>query len=266
MTPIAMTIAGSDSAGSAGIAADFKTFAALGVHGTAAITALTAQNSVEVSEVKPVECEFIAKQIETVFSDMTIGAVKTGMLATAEIVEAVTDTLLSLSAKNIVVDPVIFSTSNRRLITTEGMARMTMKLLPIATVVTPNAPEAEAFTGLKIVDVSAMKMAATIIAGFGPKNVLIKGGHVKSEKVTDVLYDGKDFHLFERDRIDTNNTRGSGCALSAAITAGLAKGLELAEAISTAQKFIERAIAGSYKVGKGAGPVNPMAWCEQDEE
>ena len=262
MTSIALTIAGIDSGGASGIAADVKTFAAFGVHGTAVITAVTAQNSSTVAGVEAISPAFVTKQIETVYSDMPVASVKTGMLANAEIVGAVTESLTKVGANNIVIDPVMISTSGAPLISTPGILQMTKNLFPMATLVTPNIPEAEALTNLPITDVNSMKMAAAMIAGLGPKAVLIKGGHMDTKKLTDLLYIDGQIELFERERIDTKNTRGTGCAFSSAITACLAKGFEIKEAVAVAEKFIDLAIRGSYKVGKGDGPIDPLAWCD----
>lgn len=251
-----MTIAGSDSSGGAGAAADIKTFAALGLHGALAITAVTAQNHKGVLGVHPVPPSFVLRQIEAVFEDMPVAAVKTGMMAEATIIEAVAETLSRLGAENIVVDPVMTASAGGALLAPEAVETMIKKLFPMARVVTPNSVEAGIITGVKIDTVEGMIEAARRIGVRGPESVVITGGHVEGEKITDVLYFNGDVKLFERDRLDTPHTHGGGCSYSAALAAGLASGKTIPDAAREAGEFIAGAIAAAAPVGKGIGPVD----------
>ncbi len=256
MEHIAMTVAGSDSGGGAGIQADIKTFAALGVYGASVVTALTAQNTCKVAGVHPSPPDFVALQIETVLSDIPVKAVKTGMLYSREIIEAVCEALTRNRTPNLVVDPVMIAKSGDSLLKPSAAVALKTRLIPMALVVTPNIPEACALTGIKINGVEDMKKAARAIAKMGAQNVVIKGGHMRGDKLTDILLTDGEVTEFKRDRIDTQHTHGTGCAFSSAITAGLAKGLSVIDSVETAERYIEGAIKNAEPLGEGHGPVN----------
>ncbi len=251
----ALTIAGSDSGAGAGIQADLKTFAALGVYGTSAITAITAQNTVGVTEVFALNPKLVAGQIDAVLSDIGADALKTGMLANAAIIDAVANKMRELRLKNLVVDPVMVATSGDLLIKKNAVAALRTKLIPLAAVVTPNLPEAEELTGMKLHTSEAICDAARRIVEMGARAVLIKGGHLKGPAV-DLFYDGKIFHALTAPRIRTKNTHGTGCTLSAAIAAYLAKGETVEGAVVAAKKFITAAIKASFSIGAGHSPVH----------
>ncbi|VAX25837.1 Hydroxymethylpyrimidine phosphate kinase ThiD [hydrothermal vent metagenome] len=251
-----MTVAGSDSGGGAGIQADLKTFAAFGVYGASVVTALTAQNTCQVAGVHPSPPDFVALQIETVLSDIPVKAVKTGMLYSAEIIEAVCEALTKNRAQNLVVDPVMIAKSGDSLLKPTAVAALKTRLIPMALVATPNIPEAEALTGIKINSVDEMKLSARKIVKMGADNVVIKGGHMRGDKLTDILLADGWFTEFKRRRIDTQHTHGTGCTFSSAITAGLAKGLTVLDSVEAAERYIEEAIKNAEPLGKGHGPVN----------
>lgn len=255
MKKIAMTIAGSDSGGGAGIQADLRVFSELGIYGTSVISAITAQSSVEVADIFPVPADFVARQMETVLDDIDVRAIKTGMLLSSGVVEAVACVIKKYEVKNFVIDPVMSASTGGALLDSDGVTALKDKLFPLALVVTPNAHEAEKLCGVKVVDVASMKIAAKKIADLGPKNVVIKGGHVDGDEVTDVLYADGNFELFTKPRIKTVHTHGTGCVFSSAMTAKLAKGAMVVEAFRSAEDYIERAIKRSGPIGKGAGPV-----------
>ena len=254
--PRALTIAGSDSGGGAGIQADLKTFAALGVHGMSAITSITAQNTVEVTMIHDVPIEMIREQIRVTVRDIGVDAVKTGMLHTEEIVKAVASELGKLNAP-IVVDPVMIAKSGAPLLEKEAMKALMEDLIPMAYVLTPNAREAEALSGVKIKDLSSQKQAAKKISECGVKAVVVKGGHISGSKVIDVLYYDGEFKLYESKRIQSRNTHGTGCVFASAIAAELAKGSNVFEAVRAAKSFVEDAIRNGLPIGEGHGPVNP---------
>ena len=257
--PRALTIAGSDSGGGAGIQADLKTFTCLGVYGTSAVTALTAQNTQTVSGVFPATAEFVAQQIDAVCSDIGTDATKTGMLFNAAIIGVVADCVQKHRLTNLVVDPVMIATSGDALIEPDGQAAMKERLLPRAFLVTPNIPEAEMLAGHPITNEKEMETAAQGILALGAKHVLIKGGHMDGVEIVDLLI-GEDIRReFRVPRIKTNNTHGTGCTLSAAITAYLACGLDIVDAIAEAKIYLQRAIAESLTLGQGHGPLNHMA-------
>jgi hydroxymethylpyrimidine/phosphomethylpyrimidine kinase len=259
MTAIALTIAGSDSGGGAGIQADLKTFAALGVYGASVITALTAQNTRGVSGIHDVPADFIASQIDAVFSDLAVNAVKIGMLSRVAAIEAVVAGLERHRAKTIVLDPVMVATSGDRLLTTDAMKALRMTLMPRATVVTPNLPEAAALLDLPIAGGEVeMEAQARGILALGAQSVLIKGGHGTDAESVDLLVDANGVTRLSARRIATKNTHGTGCTLSSAIAAGLAKGLALHEAVRQAKDYVTAAIAGAdtLDVGHGHGPLN----------
>ncbi len=251
----AMTIAGADSGGGAGIQADLKTFAALGVYGTSALTAITAQNTVGVTGVHEIPTEIIAAQIEAVLTDIGADAVKTGMLASSSIVEVVARQLKTFRVTALVVDPVMVAKSGDSLLREDAVEALRTLLVPLAAVVTPNIPEAEVLTGVKIVSDHDMRRAAESIVGMGCGSVVVKGGH-RDEPATDLFYDGDRFQEFTAPRIDTNNTHGTGCTFASAVAAGLAKGLTLLEAVAQAKEFVTAAIGSSFPIGQGHGPLN----------
>jgi len=253
--PKALTIAGSDSGGGAGIQADLKTFAALEVYGSSAITAVTAQNTVGVTQVLALSPKLVAAQIEAVLSDIGADAIKTGMLANQPIIEIVARQFRQKSLKNVVVDPVMVATSGDLLIEKKAVGALRDKLLPLATIVTPNIPEAEELSGMKLSGAGAVERAAQVIVKLGARSVLIKGGHRQGAAV-DLFYDGKKFCRFKAARVRTKNTHGTGCTLSAAIAAFLARGEELERAVALAKQYITAALRASFTVGAGHSPVH----------
>ena len=253
--PKAMTIAGSDSGGGAGIQADLKTFSALGVYGASCITAITAQNTVGVFGIHEVPTEIISQQIDAVLSDLEIKCIKTGMLSSSNIIECVVETLLNHQVTWLVVDPVMVAKSGDSLLRADALVSLKSKLIPIASVVTPNIPEAETLTGLTIFNETDVKECAKRIVELGARAVVIKGGHLDGP-ATDVLYDGYSFDEFTSPRIPSTNTHGTGCTFASAITAGVAKNLTLLEAVAQAKEFVTEAIRSSYDIGSGHGPLN----------
>lgn len=264
--PIAMTIAGVDSGGGAGIAADLKTFAALGVHGTLAVTALTAQNTYSVIGIHEVPPEFVELQVRAVWEDMGIDAAKTGMLSSSSIVRSVAKIVKSYGFP-LVVDPVMVAKSGARLLAEEAVDALKRELIPVAKVVTPNKYEAEILSGVKIENLDDAEAAAKIIArDLGAEAVVVKGGHLPvGGRVIDVLYVNGVVKRLEGEAVK-GCTHGTGCSFSAAIAANLAKGLPILDSIVEAKKFITMAISRAYKVGKGSCPVNPTAYLELDAE
>jgi hydroxymethylpyrimidine/phosphomethylpyrimidine kinase len=256
MVPVALTIAGSDSGGGAGIQADLKTFQAFGVFGTSALTAITAQNTLGVRAVHAVPGAVVREQIDAVAADFTIGAVKTGMLATRELVELVADAIAQQRLANYVLDPVMVATSGDRLLETDAVHAILARLLPLCALVTPNLDEARLMTGLTVADVDTMRAAAEKLVQRGARAALIKGGHLEGDHIVDVLYDGRDFTNYERARILTSSTHGTGCVLSAGVTAGLAHGRTLKRSVEAALAFVHRAIATAPGIGHGHGPLN----------
>ena len=254
--PTALTIAGSDSGAGAGIQADLKTFAAHGVYGTSAITALTAQNTIGVSGVHVVQDDFVTAQIEAVVADFGCDAVKTGMLANSTIVEAVAAAVAALELPNLVVDPVMVAKSGDHLLDEEAVHAMRWTLLRLARVVTPNIPEAEVLAKLSIGSLADMREAATRIAALKPAAVVIKGGHLPGPEVVDLLFEQGAFKEFIGPRIEGRNTHGTGCTFAAAIAAHLAKGAGLAEAVSAAKNYVEGAMRDGIPLGKGHRPLN----------
>lgn len=264
--PIALTIAGSDSGGGAGIQADLKTFAVMGVHGTSAITSITAQNTKEVRAIHDLPPEMVIAQIEAVADDLGVNAAKTGMLSNAEIIRAVAKAVDRYGFP-LVVDPVMIAKSGAPLLRPEAMEAMIREMVPRATVITPNKHEAERLTGLKISSVRDLREAARIIVEeLGAKAAVAKGGHLEGESSIDVLYYGGKFVELKAPRIAKSTTHGTGCAFSAAIAAGLAKGRGVEEAVRVAKEFITTAIEYGLEVGGGHGPVNPVAWMEMPAE
>jgi hydroxymethylpyrimidine/phosphomethylpyrimidine kinase len=253
--PTALTIAGSDSGGGAGIQADLKTFAALGVYGTSVLTAITAQNTVGVTAVHEIPTGVIAAQIEAVIGDIGADAVKTGMLSSSAIVEVVARELRRHGVERLVVDPVMIAKSGDPLLKQEAVEALRTRLVPLAAVVTPNIPEAEVLTGMTITSQEDMRRAAEQILGMGARGVVVKGGHLEGP-ATDLFYDGSDFHEFTAPRIDTVNTHGTGCTFASAIAAGLAQGLPVIDAVAQAKEYVTEAIRQSFPIGQGHGPLN----------
>lgn len=258
-----LTIAGSDSGGGAGIQADLKTFAALGVHGMTAITAITAQNTVDVTMVEDVSPQLIEAQIHAVITDIGVDAIKTGMLHTVAIIRVISRLLVQYDIPT-VVDPVMIAKSGARLLEEHAKQALITDLLPIATVVTPNAMEAEALSGQPVNTLEEAKNAAQVIAQFGPDAVVIKGGHLPSTEAVDIIYYEDTFTLLKAQRILSTTTHGTGCSFASAIAAELAKGSHLLTAIDTAKRFIHTSIQYGLALGHGAGPVNPMAQLYQN--
>ena len=248
----ALTIAGSDSTGGAGIQADLKTFAAHDVYGVCAVTAVTAQSTVGISTVHPVPASVVAAQIEAVATDLDIDACKTGMLVSREVVEQVAYTLRTLEASSVVVDPVVVSTSGTRLLDDDGLESLKTELLALAHCVTPNRFEAEFLTNRSIATLADAREAAREIADFGPAAVVITGGHLQTQDVAEILFDGRDFIEFHTERLPPPATHGTGCTFSAAITAALANGRPLADAVHAAQSYVSRAIRGGSELGAGS--------------
>lgn len=253
--PIALTIAGSDSGGGAGIQADLKTFHAFGVYGTSAITAITAQNTVGVRAVHAIPAAVVSDQIAAVAEDLPPAACKTGMLATRELVGAVADAIVGHGLPNYVLDPVMVATSGDRLLDRNAERAVAERLLPLCTLVTPNLDEAAILTGFDV-GLDGMEDAARALVAAGAAAALIKGGHLHGETVVDLLFDGGTVTRFERRRIETKNTHGTGCTLSAAVAAGLARGQPLGHAVTDALDYVHRAIAEAPGLGRGHGPLN----------
>jgi hydroxymethylpyrimidine/phosphomethylpyrimidine kinase len=252
----ALTIAGSDSGGGAGIQADLKTFASHGVYGTSAITAVTAQNTIGVSTWTALSVELVVAQIEAVVSDIGADAVKTGMLPNAGIVTAVAEAAKGLSLKRLVVDPVMIAKSGDRLIDVDAIEAFKSALIPVTFLLTPNIPEAEALTGLRIQDARSRREAARRLVSLGASAVVIKGGHLPSSDIIDLLYDGNRFQEFSSERVAGQNTHGTGCTFAAAMAAHLALGHELENAIPEVQRYIAGAIRNAPMLGRGHGPMN----------
>ena len=257
--PRAMTIAGSDSGGGAGIQADLKTFAALGVYGTSALTAITAQNTVAVTDVHEIPTSTIEAQIEAILTDIGADAVKTGMLSSSAIIECVAESLRRHGelpgVSRLVVDPVMVAKSGDSLLRQEAVSALKERLVPLAAVVTPNIPEAETLTGLSITDDEGMQEAARRIVGMGARAVGVKGGH-REGPATDLYYDGTSFREFTAARFDTPNTHGTGCTFASAVAAGLAQGLGTEDAVGQAKEFVTEAIRASFPIGGGHGPLH----------
>ena len=254
-----LTIAGSDSGGGAGIQADLKTITVLGGFGMSAITALTAQNTREVTAIQTVSPEFVLRQIEAVATDLPIHSAKTGMLANREIVEAVAQGIGRFQIPNLVVDPVFISKGGHPLLAEDAVEALTRSLFPLADLITPNLHEARILSGSEVESAEERREAARRLHAMGPGAVLIKGGHGEGPEAEDLLFDGSAFHTYSAPRFDTPHTHGTGCTLSAAIATFLAKGLELAAAVEEAKRFITEAIRLSFPLGGGHGPTNHYA-------
>jgi len=258
MKPVALSIAGSDPSGGAGIQADLKTFHQFGVYGEAVITLLTVQNTVEVRRVQVLDPDLVAAQMEAVLEDIPPHAVKTGALGNAAVVRVVAATLLRFPC-NLVVDPVMISKHGAALMEKDAQERLIRDLLPLARLVTPNLHEAAALSGIPVHDLKSMREAGRRILALGPKAVLVKGGHLPGAAVDLLMENAEEVLEYPGERIDTPHTHGTGCTYSAAITAGLAAGLPLARAVARAKSFIAQAIRGNPGLGRGAGPVNHHA-------
>lgn len=251
----ALTIAGSDSSGGAGIQADLKTMLANGVYGMSAITALTAQNTMGVRAISEVSPEFLGQQIDAVFTDIFPDAVKIGMTANVQLIELIAERLSFYKARNIVVDPVMIATSGARLISESAIAVLKEKLLPIADIVTPNIPEAEVLSGIRISDKAGMEQAARLICDSYGCAVLLKGGHSIND-ANDLLCENGEMTWFSGRRIDNPNTHGTGCTLSSAITSNLAKGNDIRASVTLAKEYISGALSAMLDLGKGSGPLD----------
>ncbi len=251
-----LTVAGSDSGGGAGIQADLKSIHANGGYGLSVITSVTAQNTREVTHAFDLPTDLIDAQIDAIFSDFDVAAVKTGMLSSTEIVGALAKKLHEYAPSNIVIDPVMLSKSKYPLLKPDAVECLKNELLPLATVVMPNVDEAQLLAECDIQTIDDAKAAAKLIQGYGCQSVLVKGGHLSGEKSTDVLYTDRTFTLFEAERIETKNTHGTGCTYSAAIATHLGLGKDLATAIQSAKDYITNAIRYSLDIGEGHGPTN----------
>jgi hydroxymethylpyrimidine/phosphomethylpyrimidine kinase len=271
--PKALTIAGSDSGGGAGIQADLKTFAALGVYGCSVITAITAQNTREVTGIEAVSAEMVRKQLEAVLSDIRPDVVKIGMLANASIIDVVAATLQQFPQSRLVLDPVMIAKSGAVLLARDSIKTLSQRLIPLSNVITPNIPEAEVLTGMKLTEESSLLKAATAIRALGAKAVVIKGGHMpgvatrkagggrstvgeQSLQVVDVLDDGNEVHRLSGPWIEIRHTHGTGCTLASAIAAGLAHGLDVYASLLQAREFLTKALRTAFAVGQGRGPVH----------
>ena len=251
----ALTIAGSDSGGGAGIQADLKTFAAHGVFGTSAVTAITAQNTLGVTAWQAMPADLVTAQIEAVAADFDLRAVKVGMLATAAIVEAVAAAIVELDLPDVVVDPVMVATGGDRLLDEDAIEAIKRELMPHTRVLTPNVPEAEALSGMGIASVDDMRSAARRILASGPRVVLVKGGHLTGPESVDVVVTAHESFDLRRPRVETTSTHGTGCTLSSAIAANLALGLELQPALERAREYVDGAIRHAPGLGRGHGPL-----------
>ena len=251
----ALTIAGSDSSGGAGIQADLKTMTLNGVFAMSAITALTAQNTMGVTDIVEVESDFLKAQLDAVFEDIYPDAVKIGMVSDKELIETIAEKLIEYDAKNIVLDPVMVATSGSKLLKDDAIGALKERLIPLAELITPNIPEAEILSGLKIKDDKDMQKSAKVIADNFDVNVLLKGGHAINDANDFLLVDGNSIWI-KGDRIDNKNTHGTGCTLSSAIAANLAKNKSIEEAVRLSKKYLEGALKDGLDLGKGSGPMN----------
>jgi len=265
MVPRVLTVAGSDSGGGAGIQADLKTITLLGGYGMSAITALTAQNTRGVKGIHEVPPEFVARQMDAVISDIGVDAMKTGMLSSPSIIQAVSRKIRQWKISRVVVDPVMVAKGGARLLSPEGEETLKKELIPLARIITPNIPEAEVLTGRKIRGAEGMKEAARQIRRMGARSVLIKGGHLPGEAL-DIFFDGRNFLEFSAPRVPSPHTHGTGCTLSAVIALELARGRTPKEAAEKAKAFITSAIRFSFPLGKGIGPVNSYTPAVRDGE
>jgi len=255
--PVALTIAGSDSGGGAGVQADIKAMQANGVYATSVLTAITAQNTVAVTDAMNLPVSIIESQIDAVLSDIRIDAAKTGMLSSGDIIRAVAAKIREHEIRPLVVDPVMISKSGYSLLEDDAVQALIDEMLPLATVCTPNAHEAARLVGYEILSESAARAAAEEILAMGPAAVLVKGGHLDEEEdAVDVLYDGTEFHIFRSERIDTPHTHGTGCTYAATIAANLAKGQDVQKAVENAKSYVTEAIRAGLSIGRGNGPTD----------
>jgi len=252
---LAMTIAGSDSGGGAGLQADLKTFQTFNVYGTSALTSVTAQNTTGVRSVENIKPEVVGDQIDMIMEDMGCDAAKTGMVSNKDIIEVISNKIQKHALNKLVVDPVMVAKSGARLLNQKAENTLIEKLVPLAYLLTPNIPEAELLSGLSIGNKSDMKVAAKKIHDLGPSNILVKGGRLEGEEALDIFYNGRDSLSLSAKRIDSKNTHGTGCTSSAAITACLAKGYSIVNSIKIAKEFISRSIENAPKIGQGYGPL-----------
>lgn len=263
--PVALTIAGSDSGGGAGVQADLKAFAALGVFGTSAVTALTAQNTRGVTGVHVVPAAFVVEQVEAVLADLPVAAVKTGMLATGEIVAAVAELAAAGRLPRLVVDPVMVASSGARLLEPDAERGYVTQLLPHAEVLTPNLLEAQVLLGDAITTLAEQRDAARALGELGPRTVVVKGGHPVRDTgpdAVDIVWDGRALTELRAPRVAGRNDHGTGCTFAAATAAGLARGLGVPEALANAKALVARAVAGAagWRLGAGHGPLDPLGW------
>ena len=254
----ALTIAGSDSGGGAGIQADLKTFFALGVYGTSIVTAATAQNTRGVQAVSELPADFVAQQFDSVLPDIGAQAAKTGMLASIPLVTAVSKKIAEYQIRRLVVDPVMVAKGGHPLLRAEARQALVEHLFPLALIVTPNLHEAGLLAGLEVTDRPSMEEAARHIKALGPAYVIVKGGHLVHE-ACDLLFDGHSFHTYTSQKLETVYTHGAGCTFSAAITAGLAQGRPVPEAVAAAKAFVTRAMRAGFRIGQGHAPLNHRA-------
>jgi hydroxymethylpyrimidine/phosphomethylpyrimidine kinase len=250
-----LTIAGSDCSGGAGIQADLKTFSAHGVFGMSVIVSVVAENTSRVIDIQDVSPDMIKKQIDAIFEDIEVDAVKVGMLSEPCCMEAVAQKLKEYKPKNVVIDPVMYAKNGCPLMNPNSIDKLIAEIIPLADVITPNIPEAEKISGIEINNQEDMKKAARIMYEMGPKSVLVKGGHSTGDAV-DILFDGKEFYYFKSERIATKNTHGTGCTFSSAIASNLALGKDMREAVENGKEYITMAIRHSLAIGKGHGPTN----------
>ena len=261
-----LIVGGSDSGGGAGIQGDIKTVTALGGYAAAAITALTAQNTVGVFGILPVEASFVGKQIEVVLADIGADCIKTGMLRGADVIDALVDELAARAPEvPIVVDPVMVSSSGARLLDRDAVDTLKRRLLVRTTVVTPNVPEAEVLTGMTIRDIDDMRRAAEMLVTLGVKTVVLKGGHMGGRTVSDLVADENGSYVLSSSRIDTRHTHGTGCTLASAMATGLAQGMEMRPAIERARRYLIAALASAPGYGQGHGPLNHAHTCAPEE-
>ncbi|WP_024831308.1 bifunctional hydroxymethylpyrimidine kinase/phosphomethylpyrimidine kinase [Ruminiclostridium josui] len=252
-----LTIAGSDCSGGAGVQADLKTFAANGVYGMSVIVSVVAENTCRVIDIQDITPDMIKKQMDAVFEDIIPDAVKIGMLSGKECMEAVAEKLEKYKPVNVVIDPVMIAKGGHALMKEDSLEFFIKRLIPLAGILTPNIPEAEAITGIEITTVEDMKKAALRIYEMGADSVLLKGGHLDGDAL-DILFDGKEFYIYSTKRIQTKNTHGTGCTLSSAIASNLALGLSFPAAVEKAKAFVTMAIEHSLEIGKGHGPTNHL--------
>lgn len=258
-----LTIAGSDSGGGAGIQADLKAMSANGVFAMSVITAVTAQNTEEVTEVFTLPTAIVAAQMDAVFDDFDVSAVKTGMLSSREIVTTVATRLKAQRVTNLVVDPVMISKSGHRLLAPAAKEALIRELIPLADVITPNTHEAQELSGIEIATLADARQAAKILAKLGCRHVLIKGGHLLAERGTDLLYDGRFFSIYKGEFIETRHTHGTGCTYASAIAAQLARGKSMPDAVQAAKTYVTEAIRHSLAIGHGQGPTNHFYFLPQ---